>query len=251
MFLAIFQIFGIIRLLFHLQRIGISILQCITFFIIRITRLSVYIAQVIIQFRVLIKIIYTICADFHPINPRFGNIVELCSNTEPSLTKQHLDRIRNAVYHLVVAIIEQSELEFDHIFILGIKTCHVQHPLKITKLIALLETKFGIETFLRTNIFIRIYTYPTDVLTQIFLYYRRIAIPLSKAGAQKTIIGKLTIQPGTQNRTKRNFCPKNLCFGLPVMIIYTIIFGTHSGRNAQTIPKTLTVLKKTARLSLL
>ena len=57
---AIFKVLTCVRFLFHLKRIGIKPLYCITFLIVCIAWLRVYISQVIEQLRVLIEIIHAV-----------------------------------------------------------------------------------------------------------------------------------------------------------------------------------------------
>ena len=115
--------------------------------------------------------------------------MELCSDTETFAVRHHLDGIADAVDHAVVCVIEQSELKFNHVSVLGIESGYVYKSLEVADLVSLLESQFGIVTFLRVDVEVRIDTYSSDVLAEIFLVDGRVAVTLSGAGTDKAVIG--------------------------------------------------------------
>ena len=66
--------------------------------------------------------------------------MELGSDAETFAICQHLECIAYAINHRVIGIVEQSELEFNHVFILCIESCNIHKTLEIADLISLLNS---------------------------------------------------------------------------------------------------------------
>ena len=75
----------------------------------------------------IIRIKMCIRDSLHTVDLRFRYVVELCSDTETFAVRHHLDGIADAVDHAVVCVIEQSELKFNHVSVLGIESVSYTH----------------------------------------------------------------------------------------------------------------------------
>ena len=65
--------------------------------------------------------------------------MELCPDAESLAVHQHPDGITDTVDHAIIRIVEQTELEFDHVFIFGIESGYIDKSLKIADFVSLFE----------------------------------------------------------------------------------------------------------------
>ena len=67
---------------------------------------------------------------------------------------------------------------------------------------------------------------------------------MPEAGTDKAVIGQLIIQTGTEDWLNRYFCTEYLGISFTQVVVYTVVFGTHTGRYAQAVEETLVVLEE-------
>ena len=154
----------------------------------------------------------------------------------------HAQEVAHTVDILKSRIVEDSEAEFDHVGILGIKSRQVEESRQVSELISLFEAQFGIYTFFGIHLFVRVHADTADVLTGIFLGQRGIAVALPEAGADKAVVGKLVVQSGAEDRFDRNLGSEQFGIRFPQVTVHPVVFGTHAGRYAQAVEETLVVL---------
>ena len=244
MFRAILQVFAVVALLFHLERVGVGVFQGIASLVVGIAWFGIYISQIVEQLGVLVEGVHTAGADFHTINLCFGDVVELCPDAEAFAVFQHLDGIVYTVNHAQVGVIEQAELEFHHILVLRIESGKVCKTLQVADLVSLLETEFGVKTFFGLYVVVGIYAYTSDVLTQILFGEGRVSVTLPEAGAQEAVVGKLIIQSGAEYGTERDVGAEYLCVGFPVVLVYPVVFAAYAGRYTEAVPEALVLLEE-------
>ena len=254
-FVAVFQILGVIGLVLHLQRIGIGLLLLDTFRVIQILRLREGITDRVTQPHLFLNIYLTCCTNLCAIDTCMVDVHELRTDTDTGIAQRfgglnivdHLlslaDDVVHRVDHREIGVFKQTELILNHISILCIEGCYVQRTGNRAELIQLLVTDLGIEARLRLDIMIRINTYAADILTGEFLRDRRVTIALTEASAKESRLVNLPVQTGAEHRTNRAEPFADLDIRLFVMVVHTVVLQTHSCAQRQLVGDTVVVLQ--------
>ena len=136
-FVAVFQILGVVGLVLHLQRIGIGLLLLDTFCVIHILRLREGVTDRVTQTHLFLDIYLTCRTNLAAVDTRVVDVHKLRTDTNAGVAERlggldivdHLLRLTNHVIHRVnhreIRVPEQTELILDHVSILCIEGCHI------------------------------------------------------------------------------------------------------------------------------
>ena len=254
MFVAVFEVFGVIGLVLHLQRVGVVLLRLDAGVVVQVLRLGEGITDGIEQTHVFPDIHLALCADLHAVDTCMADIDELRTDAYACAaerlgrfdavqhTLQLVDDIIDGVDHRVVGVTEKPELVLNHILIFGVETRYVQRTGDGTELIQLFVAQLGVEARLRLDGMVGIDSHSADVLAGEFLGDGGVAVALTEAGAEEPCFVNLPVQTGTEDRTHRTEPFSQLDVRLVVTAVHTIVFQTHTCAQRQTVGNPVVVL---------
>ena len=209
MFVSIFQVLRVVRLVLHLQRVGVGLLQRDAVLVVQVLGLDEGVADGVLQAHILLDIHFTLRAHLHAVYTGVTYVHELRPYSYTGVAQrfrllQVVDhqfglgyRVVHRVDHREVRVAEQSELIFYHVVILRVESGYVQHAAHRSELIQLFIAQLGIESALRTDVMIRIYADAAYVFAGKFLGDRGVAVALSEAGTQESGLVYLPVQSGS------------------------------------------------------